>query len=105
MLETLGCNALQECKLASSKGEEATSSVLLECERAMPLSSWEVNRGFDVLYAIAALCEELIERVLDEVNLLSLLEACRDILATPAIWMTRGTRSGYPVLLGFPMGK
>jgi hypothetical protein len=61
-------------------GGQSTSSVLLECENNMPLSSFEVERGVGVIYTIATLCEQLNEKVLSEAHLPSLLGACRDIL-------------------------
>ena len=60
--------------------ETDSSSVLLECEPLLPLSSHERISHTSALYVTAALCEHLSAEVISQVHLPSLLSACGQIL-------------------------
>ncbi len=61
-----------------------SSSVLLECERALPKSSSELISETTTLYVAASLCEHMSECILKQSHFPSLLEACRTIIACHA---------------------
>ncbi len=82
------------------KSSEAASSALLECEEALPLTSSEVQRETLVLYVTAALCEQLIEKVMEESPLPALAGACGAILGCHASCLEARERGNVRVSSG-----
>ena len=79
-----------------------SSSVLLECEQALPKSKTEVLNDAGILYITAALIENLIEVVLQDVNIPTLLESCRTVLECHAKAMSK--TKGVQLIPGEPVG-
>jgi hypothetical protein len=67
-----------------------SSSVLLECEKVLPLTSGEVVDGVTLLHITAALCEEVSSKLLSQCHLPSLLAVCGDIVRCHAQVLGRG---------------
>lgn len=69
--------------------QASSSSVLLACEAALPMSSSELSSGTSLLHCVAALCECLSGELLSQCHLPSLLAACGAIMARHAAVLER----------------